>query len=85
MYTDHSHAGAHTVGGCKADRSGFEGHWTENPHVFDNGYFREMLAKKYEPMTVAATGNPQHKHWWPATMLETRPRPAKPRSSRGPV
>jgi len=62
-------SGAHTVGGCKADRSGFEGHWTENPHVFDNGYFREMLAKKYEPMTVAATGNPQHKHWWSRTVM----------------
>jgi len=45
-------SGAHTVGGCKADRSGFEGKWTENPLTFDNGYFKEMLAKAYKEETA---------------------------------
>ncbi len=29
-------SGAHTLGRCHPERSGFEGPWTENPLVFDN-------------------------------------------------
>lgn len=29
-------SGAHTVGRCHVDRSGFDGPWTENPLTFDN-------------------------------------------------
>lgn len=29
-------SGAHTVGRCHPDRSGFDGAWTENPLKFDN-------------------------------------------------
>ena len=54
-------SGAHTVGHMHADRSGFEGAWTENPLVFDNAYFTEMLRKKYCPHKVESTGNPQNK------------------------
>ena len=31
--------GSHTLGFAHADRSGFHGRWTQNPHVFDNTYF----------------------------------------------
>jgi catalase (peroxidase I) len=51
-------SGAHTVGGCKAERSGFVGEWTENPLAFDNGYFKEMLAKAYAE-EIAPNGNVQ--------------------------
>ena len=54
-------SGAHTVGGCKKERSGFDGYWTEEYLAFDNTYFKEMLAKTYEKETVAETGCPQHR------------------------
>jgi len=55
-------SGAHTVGGCKAERSGFDGAWTARPRVFDNSYFKDLLTKTYAPERVAATGCPQHRH-----------------------
>lgn len=53
-------SGAHTVGSCHADRSGFDGAWTEAPTTFDNGYFTEMLAKEYKEEKTAQ-GCPQNK------------------------
>ena len=50
-----------TVGGCKAERSCFDGEWTEKSRVFDNSYFTDLLTKTYAPETVAATGCPQHR------------------------
>jgi catalase (peroxidase I) len=41
-------SGAHTVGRCHLDRSGFDGPWTDEPLKFDNTYFTELLEKKYE-------------------------------------
>eukprot|EP00760_Papus_ankaliazontas_P031983 PhM_4_TR555/c0_g1_i1/m.37329/K00428/E1.11.1.5; cytochrome c peroxidase len=35
--------GAHTLGACHADRSGFVGPWTHDPIGFDNGFFSELL------------------------------------------
>lgn len=35
--------GSHTLGFAKSDRSGFQGRWTQNPHVFDNTYYKEVL------------------------------------------
>ena len=35
--------GSHTLGFAHQDRSGFQGRWTQNPHVFDNSYFKEVL------------------------------------------
>jgi len=52
-------SGAHTVGKCHVDRSGFDGPWTEDILKFDNSYFSEMVSKTYEKTTVEATGNPQ--------------------------
>jgi len=36
-------SGAHTLGRCHKDRSGFEGAWTPNPLQFDNSYFKVLL------------------------------------------
>jgi hypothetical protein len=36
-------SGAHTVGSCHENRSGFDGPWTSNPTKFDNEYFQNLL------------------------------------------
>mmetsp|Transcript_19022 Transcript_19022/g.28743 ORF Transcript_19022/g.28743 Transcript_19022/m.28743 type:complete len:310 (+) Transcript_19022:55-984(+) len=51
-------SGAHTIGSCHKDRSGFDGPWTEAPLKFDNSYFVEMINKKYQAETLD-NGNPQ--------------------------
>ena len=61
-------SGAHTVGRCHADRSGFDGPWTEQPLVFDNSYFTEMLNKSYVDETTAQ-GCPQKKHGASGTVM----------------
>ena len=55
-------SGAHTVGSCHADRSGFDGAWTEDKLKFDNSYFKEMISKKgkYVEETLS-NGNMQMK------------------------
>ncbi|KAL6784691.1 hypothetical protein ACKKBF_B02810 [Auxenochlorella protothecoides x Auxenochlorella symbiontica] len=37
--------GAHAIGRCHADRSGFVGPWTFSPTTFSNGYFTELKGK----------------------------------------
>jgi L-ascorbate peroxidase len=39
-------SGAHTLGRCHKDRSGFEGAWTAEPLTFDNSYFVNILHPK---------------------------------------
>jgi len=51
-------SGAHTLGACHADRSGFEGPWTQNPHQFDNSYFKDLLSKKWK-IDVSPAGHTQ--------------------------
>ncbi|KAI1088271.1 heme peroxidase [Rostrohypoxylon terebratum] len=41
-------SGAHNLGRCHADRSGFEGKWVNNPTRFSNQYFRLLLANEKE-------------------------------------
>ena len=41
-------SGAHTLGRCHKERSGFEGSWTSNPLIFDNSYFTELLGEEKE-------------------------------------
>jgi len=53
-------SGAHTVGQCHADFSGFDGPWTANKFTFDNTYFKNMLTKKYTAETTA-NGCPQNR------------------------
>mmetsp|Transcript_20610 Transcript_20610/g.37289 ORF Transcript_20610/g.37289 Transcript_20610/m.37289 type:complete len:265 (-) Transcript_20610:548-1342(-) len=42
-------SGAHTLGKCHTDRSGFDGPWTDEPSKFDNTYFTNLLEKKWTP------------------------------------
>ncbi|CAF4010227.1 unnamed protein product, partial [Rotaria magnacalcarata] len=40
--------GAHSLGRCHTDRSGFEGPWTFAPTTFSNEYFRLLLEEKWQ-------------------------------------
>ncbi|KXZ45115.1 hypothetical protein GPECTOR_58g564 [Gonium pectorale] len=42
-------SGAHTLGRCHADRSGFVGPWTNAPTTFSNLYFQELVNNKWKP------------------------------------
>lgn len=39
--------GAHALGRCHRDRSGFEGPWTRAPTTFSNMYFTELLGNEW--------------------------------------
>lgn len=39
--------GAHTLGRCHSDRSGFDGPWTFSPTAFSNSYFLEITNRKW--------------------------------------
>jgi len=39
--------GAHAVGRCHKDRSGFDGPWTNSPTVFSNDFFVQLLNAKW--------------------------------------
>jgi cytochrome c peroxidase len=39
--------GAHTVGRCHTDRSGYSGPWTNAPTTFSNLYFQELANNKW--------------------------------------
>ncbi|QIW99047.1 hypothetical protein AMS68_004565 [Peltaster fructicola] len=45
-------SGAHNLGRCHSDRSGFEGAWVNNPTRFSNTYFKLMLTRKWKPKTL---------------------------------
>ncbi|KAL8706147.1 MAG: hypothetical protein Q9201_000782 [Fulgogasparrea decipioides] len=40
-------SGAHALGRCHTDRSGFDGPWTASPTVVSNDYFRLLLSEKW--------------------------------------
>jgi len=40
-------SGAHSLGRCHRDRSGFEGPWTNSPTMFSNDFFRLLLDEKW--------------------------------------
>ena len=42
-------SGAHTLGGCHTDRSGYDGVWTQQPLQFDNTYFTNLLRLTWVP------------------------------------
>jgi cytochrome c peroxidase len=41
-------AGAHALGRCHTDRSGFSGPWTFSPTVLTNDYFRLLVEEKWQ-------------------------------------
>ena len=40
-------SGAHAVGRCHTDRSGFDGPWTRSPITFSNEYFKVLLNEQW--------------------------------------
>jgi catalase (peroxidase I) len=42
-------SGAHTLGRCHIERSGYDGPWTKNPLKFDNHYFKNLLYLEWQP------------------------------------
>ncbi|CAK0869858.1 unnamed protein product, partial [Prorocentrum cordatum] len=53
-------SGAHAVGRCHLDRSGFDGAWTADPSRFDNSYFKALVEKSFSPETTSK-GKPQYR------------------------
>jgi len=51
-------SGAHTLGKCHNERSGFQGPWTSTPYTFDNSYFKDLLTLKWD-IDVSEAGNTQ--------------------------
>lgn len=45
-------SGAHNLGRCHTDRSGFEGAWVQNPTRFSNSYYRLMLSLNWKSKTL---------------------------------
>lgn len=45
-------SGAHNLGRCHSDRSGFEGAWVNNPTRFSNQYFRLLLSLQWRKKTL---------------------------------
>ncbi|KAL9126927.1 MAG: hypothetical protein Q9217_004103 [Psora testacea] len=41
-------SGAHALGRCHTDRSGFDGPWSFSPTVVSNDYFRLLLSEKWQ-------------------------------------
>ena len=48
--------GAHAVGRCHTDRSGFWGPWTYAESTFSNEYYRLMIEEKWTPKTTHKGG-----------------------------
>eukprot|EP01116_Phalansterium_solitarium_P020990 TRINITY_DN637_c0_g1_i1.p1 TRINITY_DN637_c0_g1~~TRINITY_DN637_c0_g1_i1.p1 ORF type:complete len:353 (-),score=42.28 TRINITY_DN637_c0_g1_i1:132-1190(-) len=42
-------SGAHALGRCHPNRSGYTGPWTKAPTMFSNDFFRELLENKWTP------------------------------------
>ncbi|KAI8847088.1 heme peroxidase [Chytridium lagenaria] len=40
-------AGAHALGRCHTDRSGFDGPWTRAPTTFSNDYFQRLIQERW--------------------------------------
>jgi len=45
-------SGAHALGRCHADRSGFDGPWVNNPTRFSNQYFKLLSTLEWKPKTL---------------------------------
>jgi len=45
-------SGAHNLGRCHSDRSGFEGAWVQNPTRFSNSYYRLMMSLDWKEKTL---------------------------------
>jgi len=41
--------GAHALGRCHSDRSGYSGPWTQSPTAFSNDFYVQLLERKWTP------------------------------------
>lgn len=48
-------SGAHALGRCHANRSGFVGPWTRAPTTFSNEYFKLLVEEEWTPKKWSAT------------------------------
>ncbi|MCJ1485161.1 hypothetical protein MMC06_005334 [Schaereria dolodes] len=55
-------SGAHNLGRCHSDRSGFHGAWVHNPTRFSNQYFRLLSSLKWEKKRLS-NGVEQYMHY----------------------
>lgn len=62
-------SGAHSLGRCHADRSGFEGAWVNNPTRFSNQYYRLMASLQWRRKTLPS-GATQFVHYDEDTQTE---------------
>jgi catalase (peroxidase I) len=53
--------GGHSLGKMHVDRSGFKGHWTEDPTRLSNSYFQNLLNEQWEEIVVPESGKKQFK------------------------
>jgi cytochrome c peroxidase len=51
-------SGAHNLGRCHSDRSGFEGAWVNNPTRFSNQYYKLLTKLKWEKKQLNREGAP---------------------------
>jgi cytochrome c peroxidase len=49
-------AGAHALGRCHPDRSGFDGPWQEAPTMFSNDYYKVIAERKWVKKNLANGG-----------------------------
>jgi len=56
-------AGAHALGRCHTDRSGFHGPWTRSPTSFTNAYFQELLNNKWTQKKMERTTSIRRSYW----------------------
>lgn len=67
-------SGAHAVGKCHTDRSGFDGPWTFSPVTFSNAYFKHLLSEQWvEKKTLTREKVVTDKHNISKTVTEQVP------------
>nr|CAG8578471.1 11493_t:CDS:2 [Entrophospora candida] len=52
--------GAHSLGHCHPETSGYEGRWTHSPTTFTNMFFRHLLKPGWQEATVESSGALQY-------------------------
>jgi len=45
--------GAHSLGSCKFENSGFQGPWDFTPEKLDNGFYKSMRGIKWESLPIS--------------------------------
>ena len=66
-------SGAHALGRCHTDRSGFEGPWTRAPTTFSNEYYKLLINEKWTERKWSATPHPHAaSHHTPSQPSSTR-------------